>query len=170
MNQKLLSAALMAALLSTTACGYDHSDHDAPRTAYVVQAQHPAHEIPTISTDRSATSDTAGVNYVTGGIGDDEKAELEAEKANFNVHITNSSRNGAYVEDTQTVITNKTGQEVLNITAGPLLYVQLPAGIYKIDATHGDEHKVTKLIVGKRMKSANPHFTWKVSANTTAEM
>ena len=151
MKTLTLTTALVAAMLASSAL-----------TPAFAQS---SREIPSIDTTRSV-SDASNVNFVTGGIGDDERQAIEATAASYNVHITSSSTNGAFVEDTQVIIRNKAGDEVLNANAGPLLYVQLPAGTYSIEATHGDQTQKKRLIVGKKT-SAKVHLGWKVPATVT---
>jgi hypothetical protein len=106
------------------------------------------------------------VNYVTGGIGDDERQAIEASKGDYNLHVTSASGNGAFVEDTQVVIKDKAGTEVLNVTAGPLLYVKLPTGSYTLEATHGSDSQTKKFVIGKK-PTRDLHLSWKVPALVT---
>ena len=127
-----------------------------------VSAQHMS-DIPTVDTDVTEQKQ-ADVNYLTGGIGDDERALIQAAKPSYNTHITNASvEGGAFVGDTEIIITNKDGAEVLHVMAGPLLYVQLPAGKFTLTATHGEEHKTQTITIGGKKKSgANVVLSWKV--------
>jgi len=129
-----------------------------------------AHEIPTIDTAAASAQDAASVNFVTGGIGDDERQAIEGARGNYNVYITSASTDGAFVEDTQVVIHKKDGTELLNVAAGPLLYVQLAPGSYTLDATHNGETKHQTITVGgKKAKSASVHLSWKVPATVAGE-
>ena len=128
-----------------------------------------AQQIPTIAADQNA-QDTATVNFVTGGIGDDERQAIESSRASYNTFITSSSVDGAFVENTQVVIHKKGGAEVLNVAAGPLLYVQLAPGTYVLDASHGGETKhQTITIGGKKAKSSTVHLSWKVPATVAGD-
>ena len=158
MKYSILSASLFAAATAVTALSAQAQD------AYAL----PLGES-TSSTSGGATDSEANpsVHYVTGGIGDDERQAIEAAKAQYNVHITNASINGAFVEETQVLIKDKSGAEELNISTGPLLYVQLPAGSYQLTATHGNESKTQKIVISKKKAGANIHFGWKVPALVT---
>ena len=164
MKQHVIGAAVVAALLATSACSDDQAP--APKAVVVAPKKVVTHEIPTISTDRAVT-DNAQLNYVTGGIGDDERAAIEAEKGSYNTHITNASVKGAFVEDTTIVVKDKTGAELLSVNAGPLTYIQLPVGSYTIEASHNGEVKSHKVNIGKKTKVVTPNFAWKVPTTIT---
>lgn len=80
------------------------------------------------------TSD--GINYITGGVGDEELAVLKAQEDNYNAHLLLTSMNGEYMGDVALNFLDKQGNEVLKVdSAGPLFYVNLPAGTYNVEAT-----------------------------------
>lgn len=126
-----------------------------------------AHEIPTIQS-ASAGRAREDVSFLTGGVGDDERAVIEASKASYNLRITNARVDGAFVEDTDIVIHEKSGRqdEMLSVNAGPLLYVQLPPGDYVLDASHNGELKQQAFTIGKtktftlRWKNPAPDTNW----------
>ena len=169
MKHYTMSAALAVALTLTSALtpvyaqGYDNR-YDNNQNQYYNNSQ----QIPNIDTTRSV-SDNSQVNFVTGGIGDDERQVIEASRNDYNVHVTSSSMNGAFVEDTQVSIRNKAGDEVLNVNAGPLLYVKLAPGTYTLEATHGDEMKKQRLVIGKKTRDAKVHLGWKVPATVSGD-
>lgn len=136
----------------------------APKTTKVKAA--PARDIPLIETENPVDS-SPDVNYVTGGIGEDEKASITAAKADYNLHVMSASMNGAFVGDARVVITAKNGaetKEMLSVVAGPLLYVKLPAGKYSLDATLGEQKKHQDFTIGGKTPTANVHLSWKVAA------
>lgn len=111
-----------------------------------------------------ATSSSADVTFVTGGIGDDERAAIEAAKEDYNLHITSASISGAFVGEAHVVISRVNGkeaEEVLNAAAGPLLYVHLPVGTYTLDASLGEQHKSQKITITKKTKAVKVGLGWK---------
>ncbi len=100
-----------------------------------------------------------GVHYVTGGIGDEERDSIEAVKSEYNLHVLSSNRAGEFNGDTHVTIRSSKGEQILSIDAGPLLYVNLPAGTYTVEAASGQEDKTQKVTVG-RSKSAAVDFRW----------
>lgn len=128
----------------------------------VYAAKHKATEIPLIETDAPAQLDM-DVKYVTGGVGEDERAEIEAAKAEYNVHILNAKKSGEYLEDTKTVISRKNGktlEPVLEVSAGPLLYVDLAPGSYVVEATRYNITKKKNLVLNAKTKTQDVGFYW----------
>lgn len=77
-----------------------------------------------------------GVRYVQGGIGQDEANALR-KTTGYDLHVELSTGPQGKFQSGATVdIQNAQGQPVLSVMdAGPLLYVQLPAGKYKVTGT-----------------------------------
>ncbi len=76
------------------------------------------------------------VMYLTGGIGDEEMAQLKAEENNYNVRIMMSATGGAYIGDVMVrVIDDKGAVVATSESAGPYFYIQLPAGTYVVEMT-----------------------------------
>jgi hypothetical protein len=139
------------------------TDVPAPKTAKAKTA--PARDIPLIETDNPVER-CPDVNYVTGGIGDDERTSIESAKGDYNLHVMSASTGGAFVGDARVVISSN-GKEMLNVVAGPLLYVKLPAGKYALDASLGEQKKHQDFTIGGKTPSANVHLGWKVDATVT---
>lgn len=106
-------------------------------------------------------SDANGISHITGGIGEDERDAIEAARADYNVHITNTNKDGAFNDSTELTITDKSGTALVTADAGPLFYVSLPPGSYTIHAQHRDLQQQKKIKVTKS-KKAQPdiHFVW----------
>ncbi|MFZ4541962.1 MAG: hypothetical protein ACOYNL_09215 [Rickettsiales bacterium] len=100
--------------------------------------------------------------YVTGGIGEGEVNELEAAKSEYNFHLTNTDKSGAYVSDTAVVIQDRKGNDVMAANAGPLMYVQLPAGKYTLMAENTGVVQTKRFTVSAK-KPTNLHLQWTVA-------
>lgn len=140
--------------------GVPHSP--AVRAARIAKAKAPAKDIPLIDT-MSDASNAPDVSFVTGGVGDDEKAAIEESKADYNLHLTNASPDGAFVGDVHVIIAKKTGNEMepaLNVIAGPLLYVKLPQGTYVLEATLGEQSKRQDIKVTAKTTSITKSLIW----------
>ncbi|HUY68988.1 MAG TPA: hypothetical protein VMV79_06770 [Alphaproteobacteria bacterium] len=114
----------------------------------------------------AADSDIAGlqpvikgdVTYVTGGIGEDERKALEAMKKDYNLHVINADRSGAFAADVVISI-HGDGVDLAVSGTGPLFYAKLPPGAYTISATcDGQQQK--KQIRVTRGKPLNLLFSW----------
>lgn len=81
-----------------------------------------------------------GVAYLSGGIGQDESKAIQ-QTTGYNLHMTFSVGSlNEYIPDVTLVIEKAKGQPVLTLdNAGPLVYVQLPAGKYTVTATRNGE-------------------------------
>lgn len=101
-----------------------------------------------------------GIQYVSGGIGDEEMAQLKSVEQDYNVHVMLSSKDGAYVAKVSLRMLNAQGQEVLLVNnAGPFVYIKLPAGGYTLEATRNGETRKANVKV-PASGAAKPHFTF----------
>jgi len=106
--------ALVAALLCTPLLAVDIDDN----------AKHNARSVP-----------QAAIPWLSGGIGDEARDEMRKAAASYNVLIVFSDRQGSYLADIPFAVAGRNGQEVVaGISDGPLLYINLPAGSYKVSA------------------------------------
>ena len=74
--------------------------------------------------------------YVNGGIGKDEEATMRRVAKEFPLRMSFSERkDGEFLADVPVVITDARGNPVFELSkAGPMLYVMLPNGKYKVSA------------------------------------
>ena len=81
-----------------------------------------------------------GITYLSGGIGEDEAKAIQ-QTTGYNLHMTFAvGADNKYIPDVDVVIEKAQGQTVLTLNnAGPLVYVQLPAGKYTVIATRNGE-------------------------------
>jgi hypothetical protein len=106
-----------------------------------------------------------------GGIGSDEEDAIKSGqsgnlKINYNLMITNSDGHGHYVTNINIEVSRKNKPPGSGATGfggndcGPLLYAKVPAGIYTIDATNGQEH-YTKDVTVSEKKPTTVNLFWK---------
>ncbi|MBU6958678.1 carboxypeptidase regulatory-like domain-containing protein [Pseudomonas sp. CVAP len=107
-----------------------------------------------------------GITYLSGGIGEDESKAIQQTKG-YNLHMTFSTgAENKYVPDVDLVIQSAPGKTVLTLTqAGPLVYVQLPAGKYTVVATRNGEVLRDTADVGNGA-ARNLVFHWKGNSNS----
>jgi hypothetical protein len=79
----------------------------------------------------------AGVAWMTGGAGEDEREAMRAQAAQYNLAMTFANRrSGAFRADVAVEVRDARGEVVLAATAaGPLLFAKLPPGSYRVSAT-----------------------------------
>jgi hypothetical protein len=101
------------------------------------------------------------VTYITGGVGDDERAALEGAKQDYNLQVTNADVKGHFTADITITVrgSGKNGAMINTVSAGPLFYAKLPAGHYTIEATNGAEHLVRKVNIDNS-KAADVRLIW----------
>lgn len=83
----------------------------------------------------ASNTSQAGISWISGGIGDDARDEMRKAASAYNVLVVFSERSGAYLAEIPFTVSGRDGREVLaGTTDGPLLYIKLPAGSYRISA------------------------------------
>jgi hypothetical protein len=78
-----------------------------------------------------------GIRYVSGGVGEDERTEIEALASQFNLRLMFAKQDsGEYLADVHVSIREEGGDRILDARSeGPLFFAQLPAGDYRVEAT-----------------------------------
>jgi hypothetical protein len=93
-------------------------------------------------------STKSGLHYMTGGIGEEDAGAIRAQAKNFTLNLLFSEgTSGRWVTDLNVNIYNEQSESVFRIVGSkPMLYVNLPAGIYTILANNNGQklrHKFT---------------------------
>lgn len=78
----------------------------------------------------------AGVAWMTGGAGQDERDAMQAQASHYNLALTFANRkSGAFRADVAVQVRDAKGDVVLSAQgAGPLLYARLAPGTYRVTA------------------------------------
>ncbi len=101
-----------------------------------------------------------GIKYMTGGVGIDERQEMEAMAKEFNVKAIFAVTSGSYLADVMVTIVKASGEKVLDTTSnGPWLFAKLPPGKYSIKAVYKGTAKTQTIDAGQGLKSVV--FLWK---------
>ncbi len=100
-----------------------------------------------------------GVEYVTGGIGLDERQEMEKSAKDYTVKAVFAVSSGGYAANVMVTITKPSGEKVLEVTSDPWLYAKLPPGKYSLKAVYKGKEETKTIEIGKELKSVL--FTWK---------
>lgn len=95
----------------------------------------PAAEIDDNAKSNVISTPQAGIPWMSGGIGDDARDEMRKAATAYNVQIIFSDRQGSYLADIPFAVSGRNGKEILaGVSEGPLLYIKLPPGGYRISA------------------------------------
>ena len=77
-----------------------------------------------------------GVPYISGGIGLDEREQLETMGRNYDLKLVFAVQQGNYLSNVNVAIKGSSGKVVLEgVSNGPWFYADLPTGTYRISAT-----------------------------------
>jgi hypothetical protein len=77
-----------------------------------------------------------GVEYMSGGVGDESQDALTAVDDRFNLQIEMATLGGKYLGGGSVHIEDTEGRTVLDaVSDGPIFYAKLPAGTYRIRVT-----------------------------------
>jgi len=118
--------------------------------------------LPSFAGEYAIQPQTQGeVTFVTGGVGLDERNELNATRASYNLSLLFSVQGkGNFLSDVKVRITDLRGNVFLEtVSDGPILLAKLPSGRYIVTAdVNGEAYHKTVSVGGKKNTSLS--FTW----------
>jgi hypothetical protein len=87
--------------------------------------------------EKVGEENVSSVPFLTGGVGEDERKEIEAVAKDYNLKLVFAQSGGAFVADVQVSIRDSGGATVLTAASeGPLFFAKLPGGSYSVEATY----------------------------------
>ncbi|QRQ85584.1 carboxypeptidase-like regulatory domain-containing protein [Cupriavidus oxalaticus] len=91
----------------------------------------------------------SGIEYVSGGIGDRQQDAMKVLRKDYNLRLTFARPgSGEYLADVRVTMENADNAKVLDTTStGPLLFVKLPPGAYRITAEFEGQSQVKKATI-----------------------
>lgn len=93
------------------------------------------------------------IAFVTGGVGKDEAAAFEQAQGHYPLmleFVAKTKPREEFLAGVKVTIKDAQGMDVLNTTAaGPFLLAKLPAGEYKVFASHADKMHERTVMIGK---------------------
>ena len=103
--------------------------------------------------------------YLNGGIGQEEADDMRMHAGEYNLRLYFSeAKKGQSISDVAVTITDKKGNIKLEIAdAGPMLFVHMGNGTYKVTSQHNGVI-FTKTVKVVNRKGVNVHLNWKNSA------
>lgn len=108
-----------------------------------------------------------GAKYVNGGIGEGQTRYMQSIAKNWPMRIMFSQlKANEFISGVNLQITDKSNATMLALdNAGPLTYVQLPPGVYRVNATFDGQSQTRNITLGRANKS-DLHFHWKGSVKS----
>ncbi|MDA8139652.1 MAG: hypothetical protein M0036_13460 [Desulfobacteraceae bacterium] len=94
----------------------------------------------------------SGVDYLSGGVGLNERSQMESMTQPYNLKLIFDVKNGSYLADVGIKIADHHGKVLVDtVSQGPWFYAKLPAGTYKLTG-YFDHRSITRTItVGNGM-------------------
>ncbi|MGB5062557.1 MAG: carboxypeptidase-like regulatory domain-containing protein [Candidatus Competibacter sp.] len=110
--------------------------------------------------DLIQVQDYRGIRYASGGVGEGERAELNALSGQFNLRLLFAMQgSGDYLADIRVVIVGQRGETVLSaVSNGPWFYAQLPPGAYTVEVSTSDQAQRQPVTIGAGQSRLN--FYW----------
>lgn len=104
---------------------------------------------------------SGAIEYVSGGVGDDERAQLNAIRTKYNFHLTLAQAGGEYLNGVDIRLTPaRQGEQVIQMRSeGPQFFARLPAGEYLLTATYQGKVQSQKVTIGTD-SAANLTLFW----------
>ncbi len=100
------------------------------------------------------------VKFVSGGVGEDSNARMQALSKEFNFRLLFAAKDGHYLADVAVTITDARGAKILETVAqGPWLLATLAPGKYVITATYAGT-TVTRATTMPRSGRREVFFRW----------
>lgn len=99
--------------------------------------------------------ESQGIRYVSGGVGESERAELRALSDRFNLRLMFAMQDsGKYLADVRVNIMDQSGRPVLDAEAqGPWFFAQLPPGSYQVRVSTRNETQQQTVSVGDSQRA-----------------
>jgi hypothetical protein len=108
--------------------------------------------------------------YINGGIGQEEADEMRANAGQYNLRLYFSeAKQGQSISDVAVTVTDKKGNVKLDIAdAGPMLFMHMENGTYKVVCQHNGV-VIAKTVKVANHKGVNVHLNWKNTAADAVE-
>lgn len=89
-----------------------------------------------------------GVTYISGGVGESGRAEINAVQDQYSLKLVFAYTNGEFLAQVDVVISDAAGKTLVSADVdGPWLLVDLPAATYQVAATVNGETKTEQITV-----------------------
>lgn len=123
------------------------------RTVAILLTVHSTLASQALAASAAAESPLAPGAHLCGGVGVDDREQMQAVRNQYNLHLGFAeAKTGSYVAGVSVRIEPMGKKMDLGPyeDCGPLLYVHLPPGRYKVSATQGGVTQTTTVQVGRR--------------------
>jgi hypothetical protein len=101
---------------------------------------------------------TGGITYLSGGAGSEERAAMDARRAEFPLKVVLSAGSGEYVVAERVSLLSREGPLLVVRDAGPILMVQARPGQYTVEAAYQGRVEKRTVTLGKGAVSVGFRF------------
>jgi len=137
--------------------GQDAVPASAPESSYA-KAEGGTIVVPTTN-NLPKQEESNGIQFITGGIGDEERNALDTVKNQFSLHVVSTNKAGEFDGDTEVTVFSRKGDKIISVTGGPIFYINLPTGSYTVQASSGGRTEKQNISVGSKSPSS-AYFRW----------
>ncbi len=107
-----------------------------------------------------AQTSAAGVKYVIGGVGDDERKGMRTAYRHYKLRVEIAEKGGAYTTDMQLKLKDAQGQTLVDVLVdGPWLLVDVPSGSYVLEVSKDGSNYSQKITLGNEVQQ-HVVFIW----------
>jgi hypothetical protein len=98
-----------------------------------------------------------GIAFLSGGVGQHEREILKEMGKGYSLKLIFSNRKGEYLTNVMvTVFDHKDEKILFTVSFGPWLFIDLPAGMYNLEASfQGDRKKVPQIQIEKGVQKVH---------------
>lgn len=115
---------------------------------------------PAAAEEPLVTGSVNGIAYASGGVGDDSLRAVRAVRDQYPLALLFAERSGDYLANIPVHIDDASGRRLFEATAdGPFLLVRLPAGRYRVTASHAGQPISRRLSVPAQ-GTVEESFVW----------
>ena len=102
----------------------------------------------------------SGVAFLSGGVGEDSQAQIQARAREFNLKLLFTLVEGNYLSGVGVAIRDSGGKTLVEqVSDGPFFLAKLPPGSYTVAATHEGKTQTRKVNVGSSGQRSE-QFRW----------
>lgn len=108
----------------------------------------------------TAYRNDAGIAYMSGGVGEEERDAMRSLAGDYNLRLVFAGKDGAYLADVKVGIRDAAGHDILSaVSNGPWFFAKLPSGRYKIHADIDGKNLIQSAVVGRKRQTVL-RFYW----------
>jgi hypothetical protein len=118
-------------------------------------AQSISESMPELAAHTPVLEQSAGIEYISGGAGLEQRDAIVAVQTRFPLRIVLSGKGGEYIVADSLIVRDGSGHAMTISDAGPLVMLNVPPGRYTVEATFQGRTRHTVVHVGRDGRTLN---------------